>query len=114
MTGKMSLCVHDDVHNQNADGIEYDLWRINDGTTRVNIGHDTITNNSPHVLVQANTAEELGSFEVILYVKDYFERFNENIDVQDSRYILPFGINELNKDNHLNMHITPTGYTCTL
>jgi 5-hydroxyisourate hydrolase-like protein (transthyretin family) len=114
MSGKITFSVHDDVHNQKAEGIEYDLWRINNNTNRVNIKHDTITNDSSNVLVQANTNEDLGSFEVVLYIKDYFERLNPNLDVQDSRFVVPFGMNELNRDYHLNVHITPTGYTCTL
>jgi 5-hydroxyisourate hydrolase-like protein (transthyretin family) len=114
MTGKMTLAVHDDVHHQNADGIEYDLWRINNTTNRVNIKHDRITNNDPHLLVQANTEEDLGSYEIILYIKDYFEGFDQNVDVPHSRFILPFGMNQLDRDYHLNVHITPTSYTCTL
>ena len=114
MSGKITLSVFDSVHNQNATGIEYDLWRVNTSTNRVNIKHGTITNNDSHLLLHARTAEELGSFEVILYVKNYFERFNENISVQDSRFIIPFGFHDLDQDYHLTIHISPTGVTCTL
>jgi 5-hydroxyisourate hydrolase-like protein (transthyretin family) len=114
MSAKITLSVHDDVHNQKAEGIEYDLWRINDNTNRVKIKHDILTNNNVHILVQANTVEELGSFEIIFYIKDYFERFNQNLDLKDNRLIVPFGMNDLNQDYHLNVHITSTGYTCTL
>ena len=113
MPAKMMLSVYDTVHNQNATGIEYDLWRVNNSTNRVNIKHDTITNN-PHVLTEANTSEELGSFELILYVKDYFDRFNENINVHQNRLIIPFGSTDLNRDEHLTVHIKPDGVTCTL
>jgi len=115
MPAKMTLSVYDDVHNQKAEGIAYDLWRINNSSNRVNIKHDIITNNNnSHVLIQANTVEDLGSFEIVLYVKDYFEHCNPNLDVRDSRFTLPFGMNDLDRDYHLNVHITPTGYTCTL
>ncbi|CAF3178970.1 unnamed protein product [Rotaria sp. Silwood2] len=109
MTGKITLSVHDELHNQLANGIKYDLWHIHNDTNRVNIKHDTLTNNdSQHVLLQANTVEELGSFEVILYIKDYFDSFNENIQVRDSRIIVPFGMHELDRDYQLNIFITPT------
>ncbi|CAF3027507.1 unnamed protein product [Rotaria socialis] len=115
MTGKLTVSVHDDAHNQNADDIQYDLWRINDNSNRVNIKHDTIiANSNPHVLVQANTVDELGLFEIILYIKDYFESFNENIHVQDSRIIIAFGMNNLNRDHHLRIFIRPDRYWCTL
>jgi 5-hydroxyisourate hydrolase-like protein (transthyretin family) len=114
MSGKVTLSIYDDVHDKNAEGIEYDLWRINNNSNRVNIKHTTLTNDNQHVLLEASTPEQLGSYEVILFTKDYFERFNENIQVRDSRVIVPFGINERNEDYHLNIHITPTSYTCTL
>ena len=114
MTGKMTVSVRDDVHHRNAEGIEYDLWRINQSTDRVKIKHDRITNQNQHVLVQANTPDELGSFEIVLFVKDYFNTMDQNLDVPDSRVIIPFGINDINRDYHLNIGITPTAFTCTL
>lgn len=114
MTGKLTLSVYDDIHHQNAEGLEYDLWRIINPNNRVNLKHDRITDQRSHLLIEANTPEILGSFEVILYVKDYFEQFNENLNVRDSRMIIPVGINRTDEDHHLNIHITPTGYTCTL
>ena len=110
----MTLGVYDTVHHQNAQGLAYDLWRIRDPNHRVNIKHDTMGATGEHVLVQANTAEELGSFELILYVKDYFERFPNHSEVPDNRFIVPFGMNRLNEDLHLNVQINPTGFTCTL
>jgi 5-hydroxyisourate hydrolase-like protein (transthyretin family) len=114
MTGKTTIAVYDDVHHQDATGIEYDLWRVNNKTNRVSIKHDTLPSGHSHVLIQTNTAEDLGSFEVILYTKDYFDRFNEDIQVPNSRLTIPFGVNELNQDQHLNIHIKPTSFTCTL
>ncbi|CAF1220120.1 unnamed protein product [Rotaria magnacalcarata] len=115
MTGKLTVSVHDDIHNQNADGIQYDLWRINNGSNRVNIKHGTITDNSnPYILLQANTVDELGSFEIILYIKDYFESFNEKIHVQDNRIIVAFSMNDLNQDHHLRIFIRPDRHWCTL
>jgi 5-hydroxyisourate hydrolase-like protein (transthyretin family) len=114
MTGKLTLSVHDDIHHQNAEGIEYDLWRINQSTDRIKIKHDRITNQNPHLLIQANTPDELGSFEIVLYVKDYFEHLNRDHNVQNSRIIVPVGINQIDQDNHLSIHLTSTGYTCTL
>lgn len=114
MTGKMTFSVHDDINNKNADGIEYDLWRINQPTDRVKIRHGIITNQNPHLLIEANTPEELGSFEVVLYIKDYFKHSNPDLNVENSRMVLPFGINQTDQDYHLNIHITPTSFTCTL
>jgi 5-hydroxyisourate hydrolase-like protein (transthyretin family) len=114
MPAKMTVAVHDDVHHQNAEGIEYDLWRINEPNGRVKIRHDQITSTNSHVLIQANTPDELGSFEIVLFTKDYFEHLDQNLNVQNSRIIVPFGINQLDQDYHLNISITPTSYTCTL
>lgn len=114
MPAKMTFSVFDNVNNKKADGLKYDLWRINDNTNRVNIKQDTITDDNQHVLVQANTNEDLGSYEVVLYIKDYYKQNNPDIDVQDSRMTVPFGVNDLNQDYHLNVHITPTTVTCTL
>ena len=33
---------------------------------------------------------------------------------KNSRIVIPFGVNTLDEDYHLNIHITPTGFTCTL
>lgn len=114
MPGKLTISIYDDVHHQNAEGIEYDLWRINNNSNRVNIKHDTITNNNQYILIQTNTVDELGSFEIVLYIKDYFESFHENIHVQNSRIIIPFGVNALNRDDHLNIFIRPDSCSCTL
>ncbi|CAF1141474.1 unnamed protein product [Rotaria sordida] len=114
MSGKITLAVHDELHNQYAEGIKYDLWRIDNNTNRIHVKNDTFTKNNSNVLLHAHTNEELGSFEVILYIKDYFDKFNENIHVQNSRITVPFGMNELDKDYELNIFITPTSYTCTL
>lgn len=114
MTGKFLLSVYDDIHHQNAEGLEYDLWRIVDSNNRVNIKHDRVPVERPHELIQANTPNDLGSFELILFIKDYFQRFNENLRVENSRLVIPFGFNDLNENYHLNIHITPTSFTCTL
>lgn len=114
MPAKMTVSVYDKVHLQNAQGLVYDLWRIRDPNNRENIKHSTIDTNSENVLVQANTAEELGSFELILYVQDYFKQFPDYTEMADSRFIVPFGINQLNKDEHLNVQIEPSALTCTL
>jgi 5-hydroxyisourate hydrolase-like protein (transthyretin family) len=114
MTGKMTVTVRDDVNHQNAQGIEYDLWRVNQSTDRVKIKHGRITDANPHLLVQANTPDDLGSFEIVLFVKDYFESTNQNLNMENSRLVIPFGFNEINRDYHLGICITPTGFTCTL
>ncbi|CAF1357806.1 unnamed protein product [Adineta steineri] len=114
MPGKMTFNVYDDVHKKNAEGIEYDLWRINNGKDRVNMKHEKLADGNSHVLVEANKEEELGTFEVVIYAKDYFDRFNEDIEVKNSRYVIPFGVKDLSQDYHLNIHISPTSYTCTL
>ena len=114
MTGKLTLSIYDDTHHQNAEGLEYDLWRVVDSNNRVNIKHDQITDQHSHLLVQANTLNDLGSFELVLFVKDYFERFNENLHTPDSRMVVPVGFNSLDEDNHLSIRITPTTVTCTL
>ena len=74
MPGKMTLSVHDDVHHQNAEGIEYDLWRVDTPTNRVIIKRDRITDENPHLLIQANTTEELGSFEVVSLYQRLFRQ----------------------------------------
>lgn len=114
MTGKLTFAVYDDVHHQNAEGLEYDLWRIINPNNRVNIKHDRITDQRMNLIIEATTPEQLGAFEIVLYVKDYFERFNENLNVQDSRLVISVGINRIDEDQFLNIHITPTGHTCTL
>ena len=114
MPGKMTLGVTDGLHQQTAEHLAYDVWRIRGGSNRVNIKQGTIGVDREHVLVDVNTADDLGSYEVILYVKDYFDRFNENINVTDSRLIIPFGITTLDEKSHLNIRIEPTSFTCTL
>ncbi|UJR21700.1 hypothetical protein I4U23_024777 [Adineta vaga] len=114
MPAKMMLSVYDNLHKKNAEGIEYDLWRVDKDSNRTNIKHATLTNDNSHVLVEANTEEELGAYEVILFAKDYFDKFNEDITMQDSRFTISFGMNELNQDYQLGVRITPDGYTCTL
>ena len=114
MPSKMIVRVRDDLHGRNADGIEYDLWRRESDSTRVKIKHDTITDEHPEVVLHANNESELGNFEIVLFVKDYFERFDENISVRDSRFNISFGMNAINTEEQLNIHIKPDSYTCTL
>ena len=110
----MIVCVRDDLHRRNANGLAYDLWRLENDSTRVKIKNGTITDEHPEVVVQANSEEELGRFEIVLFVKDYFEHFDEDITVQDSRFNIAFGMNALETDEQLNIHIKPDSYTCTL
>lgn len=114
MPAKMTFTVFDEVHDRHADGIEYDLWRIEKDSKRVNLGHKTFNGAQLQTLVEANKPEELGSFEIVLYVKEYFDRFNENIKVQDARYVLPFGMNNADEEGYLGIRINPDSYTCTL
>jgi 5-hydroxyisourate hydrolase-like protein (transthyretin family) len=114
MPAKMTVSVYDKVHRQNAQGLAYDLWRIRDPNNRVNIKSGTIDTTNQHVLVEVNKQEDLGSFELILYVKDYFQRFPDHTEMADGRFILPFGMNQFNEDEHLNIQIEPSAFTCTL
>lgn len=108
MTGITTISIYDDINNCNAEGIKYDLWRINSNTDRVHIKHDVMKKEYPHVLIHTNGVDDLGSFEIIIYAKDYLDDFPEN------RLIIPFGVNELNRDQHLSIHINQSGFTCTL
>ncbi|CAF1146755.1 unnamed protein product [Adineta ricciae] len=114
MPSKMVVRVRDDLHRTNADGIEYDLWRRENDSTRVKIKHDTITNEHPEVVLHANNEDDLGTFEIVLFVKDYFERFDENINVRDSRFNISFRMNAINTEEQLSIFIKPDSYTCTL
>ncbi|CAM4757742.1 unnamed protein product [Rotaria magnacalcarata] len=79
MTGRMLLSIHDDTHDQFADKIEYDLWRIYDNNTKL------------------QTIDDLGCYEIILHVKDYFDKFNENIVLSESQFIIPIVYKNKNK-----------------
>ncbi|CAF0861164.1 unnamed protein product [Rotaria sordida] len=113
MTGQMFISVYDDTHDKFADKIEYDLWRINN-TDRIFIKHDIVHENNQNILFTVNTIDDFGCYEVVLNIKDYFERFNENIDLPTSQYTIPVGMNELDKSYHLGIHITPTQVSCVL
>jgi 5-hydroxyisourate hydrolase-like protein (transthyretin family) len=108
----MTVSVYDDIHNHFADNIEYDLWRVNNNRTFIK--HDIITDNSKHLLFSVNTVEDLGYYEIVLYIKNYFDRFHENIKIPNHRLIIPVGMNELNQYYQLGIHITPTSHSCVL
>ncbi|CAF4225229.1 unnamed protein product [Rotaria sp. Silwood2] len=108
MTGRMLISVYDDLHNKHADKIEYDLWRINNNTDRVFIKHDIFHENSENILFLVNTIDDFGTYEVVLNIRNYFEHFNENIELPISQFSLPVGMYELDQCYQLGIHITPT------
>ena len=110
----MTVSVYDDLHHRPARGLAFDLWRLQNEQNRVNIKHGTITDDHRNLLVETNRQEDLGSFELVLYIKDYFQQFPDYTEIEQGKVVLPFGMNQLGEDNHLNIHIQPTSFTCTL
>lgn len=114
MSAKMTVSVYDDLHHRSAQGLIYDLWRIENHQNRVKVKNGTINDEERNLLIETNRSEDLGSFELVLYVNDYFQQFSDYTEIQQGKMILPFGMNRLAEENHLNIHIQPTCLTCTL
>ncbi|CAF4399933.1 unnamed protein product, partial [Rotaria sp. Silwood2] len=58
--------------------------------------------------------DDFGTYEVVLNIRNYFEHFNENIELPISQFSLPVGMYELDQCYQLGIHITPTEVSCTL
>ncbi|CAF3364099.1 unnamed protein product [Rotaria sp. Silwood1] len=114
MTGRMLITVHDDLHDKYADNIEYDLWRITENNDRIFVKHDKVHENSENILFLVHTNNDLGTYEVALYIKNYFQQFNENIDLPNDQFSIRVGMNEPREVQHLGIHIKPTEYSCVL
>lgn len=114
MSTKMTVSVYDDVHHQVARGLAYDLWRVRSPTERVKINEGTITDDRVNLLFETDREEDLGSFELVLHIKDYFQGFPDYTEMELGKLVLPFGTSRLGVDDHLGVHITPTSFTCTL
>ena len=110
----MTVSVYDDLHHQPARGLTFDLWHLRNEQHRVNIKHGTITDDRHNLLLETNRQEDLGSFELVLYIRDYFQQFSDYTEIEQGKAVLPFGMNRLGEDNHLNIHIQPTTISCTL
>ncbi|CAF3434653.1 unnamed protein product [Rotaria sp. Silwood1] len=102
MTGRMLITVHDDLHNKYADNIEYDLWRITENNDRIFVKHDKVHENSENILFLVHTNNDLGTYEVALYIKNYFQQFNENIDLPNDQFSIRVGMNEPREVQHLD------------
>ena len=111
MTMKMTLSIYDDMHQQTARGLAYDLWRIHSSTNRTQIKHDRISDHDQDLLIESDDESQMGSYELVLYTNDYFEQFTDVDALCTARFIVPFGFNQ---EQHLNIHIQPSSYTCTL
>jgi len=115
MPGPVIVSVYDDEHKHPANGIKYDLWQINDGNGRVQLKQGTFDEKSaPNVLLETDQAYPPGFFEIVLYTKDYFEKINKDLVLNDSRLTLSFGTNGNDHGLFLSINITPTGCSMTL
>ncbi|CAF0960861.1 unnamed protein product [Didymodactylos carnosus] len=120
MSARLTIAVTDDKHNQAAEKLELEVWRVvtdSSGVQRHRIKKDFI--NEKGIIETPVIIDSFGAYEVILNTKGYYQRFSiqqqecTDMNVIQDKYVISIGVNELDKDYHLNIHITPTTYSAT-
>lgn len=112
-TGKVTTHVLDTMHGLPGSSIKVDLYQVTDNQVKLLDSIKTNFDGRTDVPVLDSDKIEVGKYQLVFHVADYFKAKNVELDDQPflDDIVIRFGVSDVNMHYHVPLLVSPYSYS---